>query len=193
MLQWEWLGRLKWCATGYDELVSCFLHLVGLRESGPPIFFCTRCKTCPYISNMVKISGPNRSAKSTDHFTCILVNVLYCITCTLCTKIYTGETGGRMAHRFSVWCGKTIWECYSTYVCMKFKFDFDSVNLLFRLYGKVWFHLRFTNRYRVKYLPSLPPRQRTCGLLRNKSQNHSLQGSRWTIYTCDKTSKGQFQ
>ena len=60
----------------------------------------TRCKTCPFISNMVKISGPNRSAKISDHFTCISANVIYCITCTLCKKIYIGETGRRLADRF---------------------------------------------------------------------------------------------
>ena len=59
-----------------------------------------RCKTCPFISNTVKISGPNRSVKVTDHFTCISTNVIYCITCTLCKKIYIGETGRRLADRF---------------------------------------------------------------------------------------------
>ena len=58
------------------------------------------CKTCPFIFNMVKISGPNRSAKINDHFTCISVNVIYCITCTLRKKIYIGETGRRLADRF---------------------------------------------------------------------------------------------
>ena len=55
----------------------------------------TRCKTCPFISKKVKISGPNRSVQVTDHFTCI-----YCITCTLCKAIYIGETGRRLANRF---------------------------------------------------------------------------------------------
>ena len=60
----------------------------------PGTFTCkrTRCKTCPFISNTVNISGPNRSVKVTDHFTCISSNVIYCITCTLCKKIYIGET-----------------------------------------------------------------------------------------------------
>ena len=52
------------------------------------------------ISNTVKISGPNRSVKVTDHFTCISTNIIYCITCTLCTKIYKGETGRRLVDRF---------------------------------------------------------------------------------------------
>ena len=62
--------------------------------------FIIRCKTCPFLSNTVKISGPNRSVKVTDHFTCITTNVIYCITCTLCKKIYIGETGRRLADRF---------------------------------------------------------------------------------------------
>ena len=72
------------------------------RYNQPGTFKCkrTRCKTCPVISNKVKISGPNRSAKITDHFTCISVNVIYCITCTLCRKFYIGETGRRLADRF---------------------------------------------------------------------------------------------
>ena len=48
----------------------------------PGTFTCkrTRCKTCPFI--------------------CISTNVIYCITCTLCKKIYIGETGRRLADRF---------------------------------------------------------------------------------------------
>ena len=60
----------------------------------------TRCKTCPFLSNTVKISGPNRSVKITDHFTCNTTNVICSITCTLCKKIYIGETGRRLADRF---------------------------------------------------------------------------------------------
>ena len=35
-----------------------------------------------------------------DHFTCISTNAIYCITFTLCKKIYIGETGRRLADRF---------------------------------------------------------------------------------------------
>ena len=35
-----------------------------------------------------------------DHFTCISSNAIYCIACTLCKKIYIGETGRRLADRF---------------------------------------------------------------------------------------------
>ena len=71
-------------------------------DNQPGTFKCTRTrwKTCHFISNMVKISGPNRSVIITDHFTCISANVIYCITCTLCKKTYIGETGRRLADRF---------------------------------------------------------------------------------------------
>ena len=63
-------------------------------DNRPGTFKCrpTQGKTSPYISNTVKTSGPNRSAKVTDHFTCISVNVIYCITCVLCIQIYISET-----------------------------------------------------------------------------------------------------
>ena len=41
-----------------------------------------------------------RSIKITDHFTCTSTNVVYCITCTLCKKLYIGETGRRLGDRF---------------------------------------------------------------------------------------------
>ena len=79
-----------------DKNIGNFLVRSAFKSDNQPGTFkctCTRCKTCPFISNMVKISGPNRSAKITDHFTCISANVIYCITCTLCKKIYINETG----------------------------------------------------------------------------------------------------
>ena len=52
------------------------------------------------ICNVEKLSGPKRSIKITDHFTCTSANVIYCITCTLCKKLYIGETGRRLGDRF---------------------------------------------------------------------------------------------
>ena len=87
-----------------------FSYLDAFKFNNQPgTFTCkrTRCKTCPFISLFslflsftVKISGPNRSVKVTDHFTCISTNVIYCKTCTLCKKIYMGETGRRLADCF---------------------------------------------------------------------------------------------
>ena len=59
-----------------------------------------RCKTCPFICNVEKLSGPKRSINITDHFTCTSTNVIYCITCTLCKKLYIGETERRLGDRF---------------------------------------------------------------------------------------------
>ena len=60
----------------------------------------SRCKTCPFIHNIEKISGPKRSIKITDHSTCTSANVIYCISCTSCKKLYIGETGRRQGERF---------------------------------------------------------------------------------------------
>ena len=73
------------------------------RGEQPGTFKCARvrCKTChPFISNVEKLSGPKRSIKITDQFTCTSANVIYCITCTLCKKLYIGETGRRLGDRF---------------------------------------------------------------------------------------------
>ena len=60
----------------------------------------SRCKTCPFIRKVEKISGPKRSFKITDHFTCTSPSVIYCITCTYWKKLYVGETGRRPGDRF---------------------------------------------------------------------------------------------
>ena len=57
---------------------------------------CARSKTCPFICNVEKLSGPKRSIEITDDFTFTSTKVVYCITCTLCKKLYIGETGRRL-------------------------------------------------------------------------------------------------
>ena len=68
----------------------------------PGTFKCARvrCRTCPFISNVNKISGPMRTVAITDHFSCIYTNLIYCITCTLCKKKYIGERGRRLGDLF---------------------------------------------------------------------------------------------
>ena len=51
-------------------------------------------------TSVEKLSGPKRSIKITDHFTCTSAIVIYCITCTLCKKLYVSETGRRLGDRF---------------------------------------------------------------------------------------------
>ena len=86
-----------------DKNIGNFLVRSVFQTSDQPgTFKCARarCKTCPFIRNVEKISGPKRSIKITDHFPCTSANVIYCITCTLCKKLYIGETGRRLGDRF---------------------------------------------------------------------------------------------
>ena len=46
------------------------------------------------------LGWPVTSYGGADHFTCTSTNVIYCITCTLCKKLYIGETGIRLGDRF---------------------------------------------------------------------------------------------
>ena len=57
-------------------------------------------QTCLFIANTSKISGPKRFVKITDRFACTYANAIYCITFTLCNKLYIGETGRRLGDRF---------------------------------------------------------------------------------------------
>ena len=86
-----------------NKNVSDFLVRSTLKsDESPGTFNCTRkrCKTYPFINNTDKIAGPKRLFKITDRFTCTSANVIYCIKCTLCKKIYIGETGRRLGDRF---------------------------------------------------------------------------------------------
>ena len=86
-----------------DKNIGNFLVRSAFQTSDQPgTFKCSRArwKTCPFIHNVGKISGPKRSITITDHFTCTSANVIYCITCTLCKKLYIGETGRRLGDRF---------------------------------------------------------------------------------------------
>ena len=86
-----------------DKNIGNFLVRSAFQTSNQAgTFKCARarCKTCPFICNVEKLSGPKQSIKITDHFTCTSTNVIYCITCTLCKKLYIGETGRRLGDRF---------------------------------------------------------------------------------------------
>ena len=79
-----------------DKNIGNFLVRSVFQTSDQPgTFKCarTRCKTCPFIRKVDKISGPKRSIKITDHFTCTSAKVIYCITCTH-AKSYTSAKQG---------------------------------------------------------------------------------------------------
>ena len=88
--------------TKRDKNIGNFLVRSAFQSVQPGTFKCARarCKTCSFIRNVEKISGPKRFIKITDHFTCTSPNVIYCITCTLCKKFWIGETGRRQGDRF---------------------------------------------------------------------------------------------
>ena len=86
-----------------DKYIGNFFVTSAFQTSHQPrTFKCARarCKTCPFIRKVEKISEPKRSITITDHFTITSANVIYCITCTLCKKLYIGETGRRLGDRF---------------------------------------------------------------------------------------------
>ena len=100
-------GRIFFATSTYfiqtRQNVGNFLFRSALKTNEQPgTFKCarSRCKTCLFTVNTSKISGPKRSVKITDRFTCTSANVIYCITCTLCNKLYIGETGRRLGDRF---------------------------------------------------------------------------------------------
>ena len=84
----------------------------SLPEGQPLLFiFVSPCchlgytDTLNYLSTTMfwknlTISGPKRSIKISHHFTRTLANVIHCITCTLCKKLYIAETGRRQGDRF---------------------------------------------------------------------------------------------
>ena len=78
-----------------DQNKGNFLVGTSFQTSDQPgTFKCVRarCKACAFICNVEKMSGPKRSIKITDHFTCTSANVICCITCTLCKKLYISQT-----------------------------------------------------------------------------------------------------
>ena len=72
---------------------------IVLKSDNQPGTFncgCKRGNTCPFTRNADKITGPKRLIKITDRFSCTTANVIYCMICTLCKKIYIDETGRRV-------------------------------------------------------------------------------------------------
>ena len=118
------------CMLSIPEAFPFFQVFYSLHYFGPPGFICAhffslifcgasifindqivinpepfkcaraRCKTCPFIRNIERVSGPERSIKITDHFICFSAKVFYSITCNFCKKVYIGETGRQLSDRF---------------------------------------------------------------------------------------------
>ena len=78
-----------------NKNIGNFLVRSAFQSDKPRTFKCmpTQCETCPFIRNVEKISGPKRSIKITDHFTCTSANVIYCATCILCKSYALAKQG----------------------------------------------------------------------------------------------------
>ena len=87
-----------------DNSLGNFLVRSAFKfENQPATFTCkrTRCKTCPFISNtQLRSQDPIDPLKSLTILHAFPQSVIYCITCTLCKKIYIDETSRRLAYRF---------------------------------------------------------------------------------------------
>ena len=52
-------------------------------------FSCSRkrCNTCPFINSKTHVKGTKGSHQVNDYFHCTTSNIIYCITCILCSKV----------------------------------------------------------------------------------------------------------
>lgn len=60
-----------------------------------------KCKTCPFISTTTLITGPSGQFRVQSPFTCQSDNLVYILSCTLCSKLYIGETYRTLNERFT--------------------------------------------------------------------------------------------
>ena len=57
--------------------------------------------SCNYFSfEASRVKGPKGSHQVNGHFDCTTSNIIYCITCTLCSKLYIGESGRKLGDHF---------------------------------------------------------------------------------------------
>ena len=59
------------------------------------------CKTCPYIDSNTTFYGPSGKFHAKSNLTCTSSDLIYILTCTLCQKMYVGETYRSLSERFS--------------------------------------------------------------------------------------------
>ena len=69
-----------------------------LRQNLPApagTFSCSRarCYTCSFLNSATSISAPKSNFVIRHNFTCTSSNIIYCISCSKCCKLYIGETG----------------------------------------------------------------------------------------------------
>ena len=60
-----------------------------------------KCKTCPFINTATTIAGPTGRFTVKSSLCCKSSDIVYVLTCTLCSQLYIGETCRSLAERFS--------------------------------------------------------------------------------------------
>ena len=61
-----------------------------------------RCYTCSLLNTASSISGPKSNFFiNLFNFTCTSSNIIHCISCSKCCKLYIGERGRRLSDRFA--------------------------------------------------------------------------------------------
>ena len=81
-----------------DRNHRTFLVKVTLPSNKEPgTFRCSRkrCLSCPFVVSRISVTGPRSTLNITDHSNCTTSNIIYCIQCSNCNKLYIGETGRR--------------------------------------------------------------------------------------------------
>ena len=56
--------------------------------------------TCSFLNSGTSISGPKSNFVIRHNFTCTSSNIIYCISCIKCCKLYISEMGRRLSDRF---------------------------------------------------------------------------------------------
>ena len=82
-----------------DLLVHTSDHCV---TDEPGTFACEhpRCRTYQYTTSDVHVRGPKCSTTIREHFNCKSENIVYCISCRWCPRLYIGETERSLRERF---------------------------------------------------------------------------------------------
>ena len=72
------------------EIIQCAVPLDKIyRHQRVPL---ARCYTCSCLNSTTSISGPKSNFLIQHNFTCSPSNIIYCISCIKCCKLYIGET-----------------------------------------------------------------------------------------------------
>ena len=72
---------------------------IAIKQGGTSSCRRPRCKTCGIVTSKDMLVGPTGSWRVQDTFTCTSTNLVYCLMCNKCEKLYIGETKRRLADR----------------------------------------------------------------------------------------------